>query len=599
MATGQLKTFIPDIAKQRVVLPQFQRDFVWSPGAVIKLLVSLFNGYPIGSLLLMENNDSYDFRAIDGVLSEIRESESDVSLQEKLLVLDGQQRLTACYRAFVGTLGDSKHSGRYYFNYNRFVEMIKRDEEVDGSNLEDLFEFVKPQKVRKNFKNTADETSQGFLPLDIIFGEPRGSNYADWLNRYNFAFSKGEPGEFQALSSISSRFITRFVESVTSYQINYEVITRDTKPDVICTVFETINTTGVKLTVFDLLVAKCFKKNIRLRDQLDEAVAKYENIRFFDPNGNAVASIHLPRIIGLMHNVQCKKGDLLQLSADVIGENWLKAVVALDKILGLMRSDFGCTKPEFIPSIDVLSPLAVIVSDIRFSRDLHSKKLLKLYWNLVFSLYLSGAPETKSSRIVREWREAYRDSDSQLPEVIRNFSFSPDSLDDANKNSSTYKGVLTMIIAEGARDFGIKRAPLRDSRDADVEDHHIYPQQFLRTFNIKGFPANSVLNRTPIFASTNRAISADAPHIYIANPAIVGDTGIDDMELSKHCISSPLLREEFSPALFTAFRKDRRIRLLKMISAVTGQDIPIENDAEMDSSISQNEARIYDDLSSE
>ena len=264
-----------------------------------------------------------------------------------------------------------------------------------------------------------------------------------------------------------------------------------------------------------------------------------------------------------------------------------------------MRSDFGCTKPEFIPSIDVLSPLAVIVSDIRFSRDLHSKRLFRLYWNLVFSLYLSGAPETKSSRIVREWREAYRDSDSQLPEVIRNFSFSPDSLDDANKNSSTYKGVLTMIVAEGARDFGIRRLALRDTRDADVEDHHIYPQQFLRTFNIKGFFANSVLNRTPILASTNRAISADAPHIYVANPAIVGDTGIDDAELSKHCISGALLREEFNPALFTAFRKDRRIRLLKMISAVTGQDIPIESDVEMVGSTSQTESDTSNDLSSE
>ncbi len=391
MATGQLKTFIPDMAKRRVVLPQFQRDFVWPPAAVIKLLVSLFNGYPIGSLLLMENNDTYDFRAIDGV-----PAEQDVSKQETLLVLDGQQRLTACYRAFVDTLGDFRYSGRYYFNYSRFVEMVRNNEEVDGSNLEELFTFLKPSKVSKDLKNTADETSKGLLPLDIIFGEPRGSNYADWLNRFNFAFSKGETGEFETLSRISSRFITEFVERVTGYQLNYETITRDTKPDVICTVFETINTTGVKLTVFDLLVAKCFKRNIRLRDQLDEAVAKFEHIKFFDPTGSTIASIHLPRIIGLMHNVQCKKGDLLQLSADAIAANWLKAVVALDKILGFMRRDLGCVTPEFIPSIDVISPLAVIVSDMHFSRDLHAKKLFRLYWNLVFSLYLSGAPESKT-----------------------------------------------------------------------------------------------------------------------------------------------------------------------------------------------------------
>ena len=188
----------------------------------------------------------------------------------------------------------------------------------------------------------------------------------------------------------------------------------------------------------------------------------------------------------------------------------MKAVVALDKILGIMRNDLGCAKPEFIPSIDVISPLAVIVSDIQFSRDIHSKKLFRLYWNLVFALYLSGAPESKSSRLVREWRDSHRNDGEQLPEVIRTFGFSSDELDDANKNASIYKGVMTMIIAEGARDFGVKRQALRESRDMDVEDHHIYPQQFLRNYGIKGNLANSVLIRTPIFAPTNRAISSDA-----------------------------------------------------------------------------------------
>ena len=318
-----------------------------------------------------------------GRLMEFRQIRVQLSKRLSLCWMDSNG-LQACYRAFVGTLGNYRNAGRYYFNYSRFVEMVRNNEEVDGSNLEDLFVFLKPSKVAKDLKNTADEASKGLLPLDIIFGEPRGSNYADWLNRYNFSSSKGQNNEFETLSRISSRFITEFVERVTGYQINYETITRDTKPDVICTVFETINTTGIKLTVFDLLMAKCFKRNIRLRDQLDEAIDKFEHIRFFDSSGSNIASIHLPRIIGLMHNSQCKKGDLLQLSAEAISENWMRAVVALDKILGIMRNDLGCVKPEFIPSIDVISPLAVIVSEMHFSRDLHFKKLHRLYWNLVF-----------------------------------------------------------------------------------------------------------------------------------------------------------------------------------------------------------------------
>ena len=469
-----------------------------------------------------------------------------------------------------------RHCGRYYFNYSKYVEMVRKEDEVDGSNLEDLFVFIKPAKVLKDFKNTADETSRGLLPLDVIFGEPRGSNYADWLSRFNFAVSQGEQEEFQVLTRISSRFISNFIERVTSYQINYETITRDTKPDVICTVFETINTTGVKLTVFDLLVAKCFKKNIRLRDQLDEAVSKFENIHFFDPTGGNIASIHLPRIIGLMHSTQCRKGDLLQLSADSIANNWTNAVVALDKILGYMRHDFGCAKAEFIPSIDIISPLAIIVSDMQFSRELHLKRLSRLYWNLVFSLYLSGAPETKSSRIVREWREGYRDNADLVPEVIRIFGFSADELDDATKASGIYKGVMTLIISQGARDFGAKRTPIRDRSGTDIEDHHIYPQQFLRNYNIKGYPANSILNRTPILADTNRIISSNAPHTYIVNPEVIGDQTLSQLELSKHNIDDKIIKEEFTPALFQKFRKSRQLKIVKLIEEATVQEIIVD-----------------------
>ena len=33
------------------------------------------------------------------------------------LILDGQQRLTSCYRAFFGGVDVERHAGRYYFDY--------------------------------------------------------------------------------------------------------------------------------------------------------------------------------------------------------------------------------------------------------------------------------------------------------------------------------------------------------------------------------------------------------------------------------------------------------------------------------------------------
>jgi hypothetical protein len=52
------------------------------------------------------------------------------------------------------------------------------------------------------------------------------------------------------------------------------------------------------------------------------------------------------------------------------------------------------------------------------------------------------------------------------------------------------------------------------SPGANIEDHHIFPQQFLRNSDIKGYMANGILNRTPIYGNTSRAIGSTAPEVY-------------------------------------------------------------------------------------
>jgi uncharacterized protein with ParB-like and HNH nuclease domain len=95
MPSGLLKNMLEQANDNLLVLPDFQRDFVWKPSDVTKLLASLLNGYPIGGLLFMESPGRYGHRPLNGV---------SVIQGQKIggdprLILDGQQRLTACYRA--------------------------------------------------------------------------------------------------------------------------------------------------------------------------------------------------------------------------------------------------------------------------------------------------------------------------------------------------------------------------------------------------------------------------------------------------------------------------------------------------------------------
>jgi hypothetical protein len=46
-----LKDLLAEIHSRTTVLPDFQRDFVWEPGATQELVVSIASNYPAGSIL--------------------------------------------------------------------------------------------------------------------------------------------------------------------------------------------------------------------------------------------------------------------------------------------------------------------------------------------------------------------------------------------------------------------------------------------------------------------------------------------------------------------------------------------------------------------
>jgi hypothetical protein len=215
-----LKDLMNDAHAGKLGLPEFQRDFVWKPASVIKLISSLFNKYPIGGLLLMEDEGIYESRPLDGA-PEIQSQSSGCNL-----VLDGQQRLTSCYRAFYGTLS-GKAAGRYYVNYREYLT----DPHRSGSALEELIRFEKAAKVKRHYATTSDEQSAGLFPLDIIFREQRGTDYSQWLSGFSFSEAKGNKGKYDKLAQAQGLFIRTFVEPITSYHVQYEQISKGTAPE--------------------------------------------------------------------------------------------------------------------------------------------------------------------------------------------------------------------------------------------------------------------------------------------------------------------------------------------------------------------------------
>jgi hypothetical protein len=88
-----LTHLIEDIKHGNIALPDIQRPFVWKAAKVRDLLDSMYRGYPVGTLMLWETGADVGTRQVGG---------GDSSKVAKLLIVDGQQRLTSLFAVITG-----------------------------------------------------------------------------------------------------------------------------------------------------------------------------------------------------------------------------------------------------------------------------------------------------------------------------------------------------------------------------------------------------------------------------------------------------------------------------------------------------------------
>src|SRR5438876_7094166 len=88
-----LASLLQKIELGEIGLPDIQRPFVWKNAKVRDLFDSMYRGYPVGYLLLWQNALTEDSKTIG---AETKQK------PPRLLIVDGQQRLTSLYAVVRG-----------------------------------------------------------------------------------------------------------------------------------------------------------------------------------------------------------------------------------------------------------------------------------------------------------------------------------------------------------------------------------------------------------------------------------------------------------------------------------------------------------------
>lgn len=479
-----------------MVLPDFQRDFVWEPSATQALVVSIANNYPAGSILRVRDRQrAFSSREFEGA--------PPPSADHTFLVLDGQQRLTSLYQAFYG-VGDH----RYYLDIRALIA---------GADFEDAIGYLRRTKSavakREEFQLQSKEL---LLPLSVLHKGSTGfSKWASQVARTR----KGD--ERDQLEDQFRELEDQWIKRIDEYVFPVVTLSEETEPAALCTIFETLNRTGVKLSVFELLTARFWSRDFKLRELWEQARNDHPLIAHFD-----VDPYYVLMAIALVggKTPSCKRGDVLNLTAETVNQWWQPVIEALALSLTILHDDCWVLEARWLPFNTMLSPMAASLAAARATKGVavgaQREQIKRWFWCSVFSQAYESSPNTQSGRDVGELIPWLSDPAAPAPENVRHFHFNPEQLRDVTpRQRSLYRATICLILASGERPLDFHSGAVLNERlltSNGIDDHHIFPAKYLEKCGIDSRLRDCVLNRCLIDSDTNQRIGCRAPSDYMA-----------------------------------------------------------------------------------
>lgn len=259
------------------LVPAFQRDFVWSEADVTALALSVIEARPIGMATLWEQPDDSDLALVPASIPDTINGESidatiaddDVARPKKFYaVLDGRQRSTALAMAFGGLRAQDarrRFSGRFFLD-------------VTHEDPSERVRYIREAEVRaRNYDQASVCVGEGLFPLAT---DPSRGLLGQWMDYIQAITdtSNYPNGELPPAEELARRnkILREAFEGINETVLAVYTVPADYTLGEICEIFETLNTTGTKVSTVDLLHSWLYSDTsndpdpILLRDWIDD-----------------------------------------------------------------------------------------------------------------------------------------------------------------------------------------------------------------------------------------------------------------------------------------------------------------------------------------
>ncbi|MGW3506841.1 GmrSD restriction endonuclease domain-containing protein [Streptomyces sp. NPDC000994] len=507
-----------------IVLPKFQRAFVWSPQQILYLLDSVRRNYPIGSLLMWRTTaklaSGHEIAGLDTVP---QHEGAPVHY-----VLDGQQRLAS----LVGALHGSGPTWDIAYDLER----------------EEFLHLTEDAPTGPHIMPVRHLTSVGAM--------------MSWIRRDN------PPVELQERAqALSDQFAHYQVPVVTLLDVSEEDSAR---------IFERINSTGTSMDIVDLIRAGTWSKDFDLKDEIEQLLQVLDAKNY----GRVDAKTMLRTISAAAGFGFSTKSihELRGLDRSRLRSAVTEAGKAAERAVDFLATQIGTPQAEALPYYNQFAVLVELFRQLPKPTAAQYDAVARWFWLTASGEYFKGWRESQMGpdlAAVTEFAAGYSaeiETGAALPRSIlwQRAQFS-------RQNAPSKLLVLLMSYE--------KPLDLNTGRVIDVADalswqngkqfHHFFPRAYLKSEGVSAGRANVCGNLIMLSAITNNWISDRRPSAYLRD--LADWHGEDELRarlrtcLIEEDAYQAALRDDYDGFLRARSETLHR-RLMELIGSAAGND---------------------------
>lgn len=524
MKINYIKDLIDRSVSWELQIPEFQREYVRDKEQIKMLLDSLYRDYTINSILIWEWWDELARRKIWWSMESIKYPSNQN--ERVVYLLDWQQRTTTLTSVF-STEKIYKWSSSIPIKHQLFIDIENFNENDEEWIIDRLFFDDEKIEISNQYFKLNDysikELYQNFwfkyIPLKVLYVSETEKEVMDSLDTDHLR-------DFYNITSILKKNIL---------DRKVHVINQEWKLEQVLDIFERINTKNTKLNIFDIMVAKTYKKiwvnyfdlrnftnlvksksSFSWNDYFNELNNLWENeIYKFNDDKELLFTI----MLFLQEKKLVKEREILKITTDELINNYKK----INKLFKQLIDELDNFKIQY-GNYNKFKPIIKFISlYISEHKDLTYQKrefLQKWFWNTILYNRYSWA---QNERIQKDFNELNLENYKDRLEKSRTRLFNEDDFLEAfyNKQSNQLFTALELLMLNNwIKDFyswvEVNKGTENKSK---MELHHIFPENSPIGKEIKkkwDNIINNIANLTPLTKETNnKFINNKNPSTYI------------------------------------------------------------------------------------